>query len=163
MSKLIEALAQYRQVHLRRRWAYPGTAPESPDQAQTRMALKRTLRRGADEGDNTVLFQTETFLRVRDAGAAARAFTKRSRRASCWDQLGIGTQPCHPLRVASVARRTGRSLLPLRSGMTVRPAVHRALPPKCAVNWCRKASRTCTSTRSTAGKLTPRRVSRPLA
>ena len=51
--------------------AYPEPHPESHDQAQNVEWLKRKFDAGADEAITQFFFETETFLRFRDACAAA--------------------------------------------------------------------------------------------
>jgi len=68
--ELIEALANTGKFTLRV-GAYPEPHPESPDQAQNVEWLKRKFDAGADEAITQFFFETETFLRFRDACAAA--------------------------------------------------------------------------------------------
>ena len=68
--ELIEALAKTGKFTLRV-GAYPEPHPESHDQAQNVEWLKRKFDAGADEAITQFFFETETFLRFRDACAAA--------------------------------------------------------------------------------------------
>ena len=68
--ELIEALAATGKFTLRV-GAYPEPHPESRDQAQNVEWLKRKFDAGADEAITQFFFETETFLRFRDACAAA--------------------------------------------------------------------------------------------
>lgn len=68
--ELIEALADTGKFTLRV-GAYPEPHPESADQAANIEWLKRKFDAGADEAITQFFFEAETFLRFRDACAAA--------------------------------------------------------------------------------------------
>lgn len=67
--ELIEALAKTGKFNIRV-GAYPDTHPEAPDERANIDYLKRKFDAGADEAITQFFFETESFLRFRDACAA---------------------------------------------------------------------------------------------